>query len=311
MVAVMVARKQFRHEANGAPRLPTGLVGFHSRVLYVSVTKAASTSMKTMLGEAESRFNPPTLPFTPLSSGYFADFIHSPAVHGLRPYRDLSFRQKKITLNSQDWWRVAVVRDPYDRLVSTWQNRVVMLGSGLPAEIRRHLQFSFDNSGCIDISSSFEAFVRSVAANRKSFFIDDHFRPQAAAVKPSMISYTHLLRLGSSDSLDEFRVALSKRVGKEIPLISHNEGLGLRTEDLVTQSLATVIEDIYAQDFSLFNYPARSFPAIATREPFTVEATRLALYLHDVVADREARRGARYALRELRARVTGTNTGTL
>jgi hypothetical protein len=267
--------------------------------------------MKAMLGEAESRFSPPKLPFAPLSSAYSADFIHSPAVHGLHPYRNLSFRQKKVTLTSQDWWRVAVVRDPYDRLVSTWQNRVVMLGSGLPTEIRQHLEFSFDDSGCIDIASSFEAFFRSVAANRKSIFIDEHFRPQATSVKPSMISYTHILRLGASDSLEDFRVALSHRVGKEIPLISHNEGLGLRTEDLVTEPLAAIIEDIYAQDFSLFGYPTRSFPAAASREPFTLEATRLALYLHDVVADREARRGARYALRELRARVTGTNKGTL
>ena len=283
--------------------MPAGLVGLGSKVLYVAVTKAASTSMKTMLGEAESTFVPPQLPFMPVSSAYFADFVHSPNVHGLRPYREFGLKQKKTMLRSPDWWRVVVVRDPFDRLVSTWQNRVVMLGATLPAEIRRHLGFVLTQDGRIDIAASFDAFVRSLEGNRSTFFIDGHFRPQSRLVRPTAVAYTHLLQLEKPNVLEEFRVGLSERVGKEVPMVSHNEGLGIRTDDVMTSALADMVADVYEEDFRNFGYEPRSFAASAGREPFGVEATRLTLFLHDIAADRETRRGARYAVRELRSRV--------
>ena len=298
-------RRQHRHEAKGAPRLPAGLVGFASRVLYLPVTKAASTSMKTMLGEAEERFALPELPFMPMSTAYFADFVHSPEVHGLRPYRELPLKSKRMVLASPDWWRVTVVRDPYDRIVSSWQNRVVMLGAVLPAEIRSHLGFVFDGQGRIDVVASFDAFVRQLAAHRQTFFIDDHFRPQSRMIRPEMVSYTHLLRLEDPSSLDRFREDLSLRVGKTLQEASYNEGLGIRTSDVMTAPLAALVEDVYAEDFELFGYRSRTFPDQVVREPFSAEATKLALFLHDIAADREARRGARYALKELRSRVGG------
>lgn len=274
-----------------------------SRVLYVPVTKAASTSVKAMLADAEQTFVEPLLDFTPYSSAFPADYVHSPKVHGLLPYRDLSLKDKLMALHSDDWWRVAVIRNPYDRLVSTWQNRVLMLGSALPSEVRSCLELRLNDQGCLDVASSFELFVTTLYENRRLFFIDDHFRPQSRALRCPNIEFTHVVRLEQPGHLDEFRNELSLRVERELRLVPYNEGLGIRTADVMTEDLARMVNDVYAEDFDNLGYRRSHFERIAPAPPFSVAATRLTLFLQDVVADRETRRGARYGLQEVRRRI--------
>lgn len=274
-----------------------------SRVLYVPVTKAASTTVKALLAEAERTFIEPLLDFTPYSSAFAADNVHSPKVHGLLPYRELSFKDKLTALQSDEWWRVAVIRNPYDRLVSTRQNRVLMLGMALPNEIRSSLELCVDDSGCLDVAASFEWFVTTLYENRQLFFIDDHFRPQSRALRCPNIDFTHVVRLEEPCHLDEFRSELSTRVERELSLCPYNKGLGIRTWDVMTDDLARLVEDVYSEDFENLGYRRSHLQKTATAPSFSVAATRLTLFLQDVVSDRERRRGARYGAREVWDRV--------
>lgn len=302
----MGKRRQFRHEEKGAPRIPAGLVAPKAQILYVPVTKAASTTVKTMLAKAEESYVEPMLDFTPYSTAFAADFVHSPRVHGLMRYRDLCLSDKLTALNSDHWWRVAVIRNPYDRIVSTWQNRVVMLGTALPSEIQTHLEFTYDSCGRLDVVASFANFVEALAEHRSVFFIDDHFRPQTRALRCPKIDFSHVVRLEQPGHLEEFRLELADRTNREIPLPHFNEGLGIRTEHVMSQRAASLLEDVYAEDFHNLGYSFERFPDNPGARIFSHEATRLSLFLLDVVADRETRRGVRYGARQFRSRLLAT-----
>jgi hypothetical protein len=271
--------------------------------LYVPVTKAASTSLKMLLSQVEETYVEPMLDFTPYSTAFAADYVHSPRVHGLLHYRDLSFSDKCTVLKSDDWWRIAVIRDPYERLVSTWQNRVIMLGAALPREIRVHLNFCFDRSGHLDVAKSFHRFVTTLAAERHVFFIDDHFRPQTRILRHPNIDFTHIARLEIPGHLEELVNAIRIRTNRDVELPRFNEGLGIHAEDVVTREVAEIIEQIYHDDFEALGYARRTFEPTVEPRNFSLEMSRLVTFLHDIVADRESRRGMRYGLRQIGMRL--------
>lgn len=296
----MTRQRQLRHEAKGVPRIPGGLIAENSRILYVPVTKVASTTVKRLLAQVEGTYLEPNFSFTPQSSAFAAEYVHSPQVHGLTKYRDLSLQQKQTVLTSDDWWRVAIVRDPYDRVVSTWQNRILMFGASLPAQIRKRLQFTFDAENRIDLTATFDNFAHALSDHQRTFFTDDHFRSQSKALRFPQIDFTHFIRLESKSQLTDLCRGINERAGTQHEVVPSNEGLGIQPAQVMTSEIAEIIEDVYADDFANLGYRRRDFPARVPPKSLSTEATRLALCLHDVVADRHSRRGVRYGFSQIR-----------
>jgi len=154
--------------------------------------------------------------------------------------------------------RFAVVRNPWDRLVSAWSfarrgfSLVEPAGAASPIDaarirIRREEQYQ------VPEFESFERFVGEWLAPRDVHRLDGVFRPQ--------VDYVHdpaedlpLDFLGRFEQLDEAAVWLTETIGRPISLPRLNASERGAYRSHYTQELARLVGEIYAKDIAAFGY---------------------------------------------------------
>ncbi|MFN4057757.1 MAG: sulfotransferase family 2 domain-containing protein [Roseinatronobacter sp.] len=159
--------------------------------------------------------------------------------------------------------RLATVRNPYQRAISGFHylcrshrigdrrflnERLRMMAlAGLNFETMSHTAQGF---------ARFLGYVRDYAATFGADAVDPHWRAQALHIRPQLYRPDIL---GRTEELDLFAAAVAARLGK--PLLSdttalrQNAGEHAQSVDwLQDPALRQVIEQVYAQDFELFDY---------------------------------------------------------
>lgn len=100
-------------------------VNLEKRFMYFEVPKAACTSMKQLLNRLEGA--PPIALFTGGQQETRRDmFVHVRENSPLPSLVDLGDDQQREVLESSDFLRMTVVRNPYTRLFSAWRNKVML-----------------------------------------------------------------------------------------------------------------------------------------------------------------------------------------
>lgn len=160
-----------------------------------------------------------------------------------------------VALTSDSYFRFAVVRNPYKRIFSAWQSKLLLQE---PLQIGPYLQCNFFHHPieCADdIAAAFEGFLEHLLINEASSYLDAHWTPQATLLRPDLINYALLVKIENAQELSQ---ALAKRLGGYIPdpfaNRRKNESILPYLPGFVTERSAELIRTLYAEDFETFGY---------------------------------------------------------
>ena len=238
-----------------------------AKVLYVQVFKAACSTMLWSLAQMAGK-GPEDLAFSTDLHVARELTIHDLSIHPVPTIDRVSPELRHEALTSPEWMRLGIVRDPYSRLYSGWESRRLLLHDGPWTDYPQPDLVVVD--GQLDLGTSFRAFVESMMEHRWVWQGDYHFAQQIYQLALDHIDFTDIAT--TSDLPRVFR-SLSERSGRLVDPGRHNEGLGIKAEDVFDDVTAQRCEELYDQDFLQIGFPKRSF---ATPPPMVLDqvATR-------------------------------------
>jgi Sulfotransferase family len=229
-------------------------VAERSRVLYIRVPKAACTTILWGLLQWEGhdpslmhRSRKPLLA-TP------ASVVHDVDLYPVPTLADVSPALRHEALTSPDWLRIAVVRNPYARLYSAWESKLLTRPPGnrrfndIPELIE-------DERG-IDVGASYRVFVSALSEQPDQWLTERHFRRQADLVPTAIIDDIEII---PTSGIADLFVRLSDRAGVSVQPRRSNEGLGIDGTSLLDDETAEKIVKLYAADFELTGVDPAAF----------------------------------------------------
>jgi glycosyltransferase involved in cell wall biosynthesis len=265
-----------------------GFLSERYKLFYVATPKVACTSLKWWFADLEG-YEQELRKVTESAETDPDLIIHdsfyklAPNVTGLLPEALLE------TLISDAYFRFAVVRNPYKRIFSAWQSKLLLRE---PLQIAPYINCDFYNQSiknAADIASAFEGFLEHIAANEAPNFLDVHWIPQLDLLRPDLINYSKLVKIENAKELSN---ALSELLGTEFvdPFATRNanESLIPYLPELITARSAELIRLLYSRDFSIFGYSEEIPPA---KEVFSADQFGLAIKAIETIRGRNQRFG--------------------
>lgn len=226
------------------------------KIVYISVTKVACTSLRWMVadlaGERRENFYP----------AVGAQQTRLMTIHGPRDrwqhspqLKDLSPEELEQVSTENGWLIFAVVRDPWSRLWSAWQSKFLVRHAFYTDHYLHEPWFPRVPGKPADVVEDFQTFVLARPWETHELLRTDwHFKPQVESVRPDGVNYTKIYQLRELSTLFS-------------DVRSHLEGLGMPTElytpranetplpltrEVLSPEVSAVVEDSYRRDFEAF-----------------------------------------------------------
>lgn len=225
------------------------------KLLYVATPKVACTSLKWWFAELEG-ISVETIKAVDSAETGPELIIHDSLGKVAPNVTGLDAGELERIFASDGYCRFALVRNPYKRVFSAWQSKLLLRE---PLQTKPYLNCDFLNlplRSMADIALAFEAFLEYLAKYEAPNFLDIHWTPQVNLLRPDLVDYTKLTKIENSKELSE---ELSKHCGSLIPdpFANHltNESLILYSEELITDKSKSLIQSLYWEDFEYFEYP--------------------------------------------------------
>ena len=260
------------------------------KLFYVATPKVACTSIKWWFAALEGHAQ--ALRGITDSGETGPDMIIHDSFHRVAPdVTHLAPEALLEPLSSDSYFRFAVVRNPYKRVFSAWQQKLLVRE---PLQIKPYLESDFFHrriASQADIATAFEVFLEHPAINEAPSFWDVHWVPQATLLRPDLINYSQLVQI---ENAKELSLALAERLGESTPNPFEsrraNESLIPYLAELITARSSELIRSLYADDFDTFGY-SKVVPE--GKEAFSKDQFDLALKAIDLVRGRHKRLGER------------------
>ena len=284
----------------------SALVAPRLRIMYAPTTKAACTTIKWMLAEAEGSLNLDVIPRMIAANLHRSQTIHNRHVSGLQKLSELPAHEVDEILGSPDWLRLATLRDPIARAYSAWENRVFMRAPGRVTD-EFDLVPDVMQDDCINMTASFAAYSVALMEHREAFWVDAHFIPQSRVVRPNHVDYDMIVRVDEPGGIDRIATLFSERSGKDIHPRRHNESIGIPLDRVCEATTAERLMNVYHSDYDTFGFARRDFPAHI--EPYVLSASETQLVtlvrqsverVTSVSRAAQFKMSARYGLRQIR-----------
>ena len=240
----------------------------HTKVAYVPVTKAGSSSLLRVLAQAEGHD----------IAGYLAapESVHDRRSYPLPLLGSLDAALQAEVLTSPEWLRLTVSRDPFKRLYSTWEDKILIGREGWEAFAPPPLVL---RRGGIDVGASFRRFVTDLAERPEVWMSDPHFARQVTLTHPEVIPCSDKV---STTDLNALITRLAERSGRALTSSRANEGLGLASNRFIDDETATTIIELYRDDFAYANVEPRRPNRRLKRVVIDPVGTRL----HELLSER-------------------------
>lgn len=266
------------------------------KLVYVATPKVACTSLKWWFADLEGVTE--ALRRYPGSAESDPDLAIHDTFHKVAPgVTGLSPSVLAGPIRSDDFFRFAVVRNPYNRIFSAWQSKLLLHE---PLQIEPYLNCDFFNNpieNFSDITQAFQGFLEHIADHEVPDYFDVHWAPQVSLLRPDLISYSKITQIEDIDDLD---TALQAHLGPGMssPFSKHrvNESLMPFLPVFVTERSAELIQTLYAEDFKTFRYSIELPVAKGTFSNAQLDVTLRAVGLI---------RARHQRLREMRTWLTG------
>ena len=260
------------------------------RLLYVATPKVACTALKWWFAALEGYAE--DLRKITDSAETDHDLIIHDSFHKVAPnVTGLRLQDIREALESDSFFRFALVRNPYKRLFSAWQSKLLLRE---PLQVGPYVGSDFYHypiTAAADIAKAFEGFLEHLAANEAPSYWDHHWIPQTDLLRPDLISYSCLTKIEESEKLTE---KLREWLGAYLPSPFQgrrpNESLIPYIPEFITQRSAELICLLYARDFDVFGYD-KQIPS--AKETFSAEECDLAIKAIKIIRARHQRLGER------------------
>ncbi len=216
------------------------------RALYLLVPKAACTTMLWGILEFEGH-DPLTMNRSQNARLTTPDVVvHDRALYPVPTLEQVRSELGQTAVTSPDWLRFAIVRNPYARLYSAWESKILLNPRartwyhGAPELV--------ETDGGVDVGASFRAFVAAMAAEPGHWHSDGHFCPQADILPLDVINDIELVPTSAISALFE---RFSARAGVVVAPRRTNEGLGIDGTAFLDSATADLVATLYSRDFEL------------------------------------------------------------
>jgi glycosyltransferase involved in cell wall biosynthesis len=259
------------------------------KILYVSTPKVASTSLKWWFASLEGCSQ--ALRGLGEAAGSSSDqIVHE--FHRVAPHvSGLEMDVLMESVLSDSYFRFAVVRNPYKRIFSAWQSKILLQEPQQVAPFLEVELFQQPIKSAADVASSFEAFLEHLASNRASSFEEASWAPQTTLLRPDLINYSLLVKI---ENPSELHKALSEHLGEQTPdpfaEPTPSENIIPFLPAFITERSASLIRLLYAEDFDVFEYD-RQVPE--GTEAFSEEKLDLAFDAIRLIRESHQQLGAR------------------
>lgn len=224
------------------------------RLLFVATPKAACTAVLWWLAKLEGcdhalRDVRDSLESDPELVIHDSFKKVAPHLNGLLP------EELTEPLVSGTWFRFALVRNPFRRVFSAWQSKLLLRE---PLQSGPYVDCDFFNlpmRNGKDVALAFEGFLEHLAGHEAPAFRDAHWTPQVELLRPDLVSYNQVAHVENSLSLTK---TFAGRVGADADdLFSGgraNESLIPYVPALVSERAVALVQSLYADDFEVFGY---------------------------------------------------------
>lgn len=202
------------------------------RLAYLAVPKAACTTLKTALFQIDRG-----IAFSDLS-----DQDRPFSIHNVYPTRLFSEINKNTLL---DYHRLSVVRDPIERFLSAYRNRVMEKDEIAKSKVAKQIE-----SMSLPLRPSLSTFISHLGDYRKVRGIDHHVRPMVDFLGNDPLWFTKIYDIKDTSSMLDHIYEIT---GVLPPVSVHNSsGHHKIGADTLSASERRVIEDLYAEDYDVF-----------------------------------------------------------
>lgn len=283
---------------------PNSFVLPDHKMVYMSVTKAACTSLRWMVadlsGEDPDRF-------IGTIGGQQSRLL---GIHGDRArwqrtpqLSDLTPDELAQIYPHDDWFAFTVVRDPYSRLWSAWESKFLVRHAKYVDLYADDPWFPRVASTPEQVLADWRTFVHARPwEDHPQLRKDVHFQNQVRSVRPDGVNYTTIYDLSMLPTLfEDIHAHLGPR-GLDQPLYTPraNETPLPMTPEVLDGGVREVIEDSFADDFAAFG-DRWSVEALTLADGWSEDAIEHAAY-HTVANQRigDLRTGARRLQAEAR-----------
>jgi Sulfotransferase family len=237
-------------------------VSLRHRYLYFEVPKAACTSLKYLVFRLENC--PPAPEYE--SFGDFVlqadsvtrrdDIIHIRERFPVPSLVDLDSDTQREVLESSEFLRFAVVRNPYSRLVSAWRSKVLVCDPGFE-DVYKALRGGLPAIGK-KLLISFREFVEFIERFEDLDLCNPHWRRQSGHLFLPAINFN---LIGKTERLIEILHGLQQHVAADSPLEMRSSNTSGSSKDpMFTPELGDRIYSLYRRDFDAFGYERTSWP---------------------------------------------------
>jgi Sulfotransferase family len=229
-------------------------VNLSKRYMYFGVPKAACTAMKWLLHRIEHQHRAIGWAFGETRRDMF---IHDRKNLALASLVDLDDRTQREVLESPDFFRMTIVRNPYTRLISTWQSKVILCEPSVHYiynEIRGGLPQPGDKA-----MISFHEFVEYLATRCDLRLSNHHWRRQ---VDHTFFSALNFFFVGKVEDLSEALRRFQQHLGRVDPLPFESSNTSVAFGQIGYDApLAEMASSLYRQDFETFGYDPTVWPS--------------------------------------------------
>lgn len=259
------------------------------KLFYVATPKVACTSLKWWFArlegyggalQANSEESKETSPELIIHDSLYKV---APDVAGLAP------ECLAEAIVSDDYFRFALVRNPFKRIFSAWQSKLLLRE---PLQVAPYVDKAFYHrtiSSKTDIAEAFESFLEHLAKEEAPTFWDVHWTPQINLLRPDVISYTNLSQI---ENIRELESRLADWLGDQVasPFSNYlaNESLLPYQREFISDRSSQLMRELYSADFEAFGYDTQPPKA---KESFSSDEFTLALKAIEMIRARHERIG--------------------
>lgn len=202
------------------------------KLSYVPVPKVACTSLKTMFFEIENGFA-----YQPFSTSGRKWWIHD-------FFKSIPFSDQPIE-RMVDHVRMAVVRDPVQRLLSCYSNRVVH-----HQELSKQKAFKQLTEADLPFSPDLSTFVKLLPEYYAAVHtISHHAMPFVDYLGRDPQFYTHIYRI---EETTDMAYEVERITGKKATLKRLQNGGPKIGVDALSEKEIAMLKDFYAEDYAVF-----------------------------------------------------------
>lgn len=226
------------------------------KMVYISVTKVACTSLRWMIADLAGE---DLQSFQRAAGGQQSRLM---TIHGGRSRWKYTPQLNKMPVDElkeisteNGWFIFAATRDPWSRLWAAWQSKFLVRHVSFMDRYSDEPWFPRVPRNAQDVVEDYRKFVFERPWEKDpNLSRDSHFWPQVRSIRPQAINYTKIYDLSEMSVLisDIRRHLESLKMPSELYLPRANETPLAMTQEILEGGVLEAVRDAYADDFDAF-----------------------------------------------------------